>query len=145
MPWKIVKTEKEVIVTKDELGSFKEKEDAISEAKKLAREHKLVAKIYDNRENTHSTDEMTIDYTSFFNSHEIHERSLSELKLAKAEVNVAKLELDQRKKEMKNNKNEFEKITFKAKIRNAKIRLKKAKLNLKAAEKRIKLQEKKEI
>ncbi|ATZ20756.1 hypothetical protein [Mesoplasma coleopterae] len=145
MPWKIVKTEKEVVVTKDDLGSFKEKEDAITEAKKLAREHKLVAKIYDNRENTHSTDEMTIDYTSFFNSQEIHERSLSELKLAKAEVNVAKLELEQRRKELKSNKNEFEKITFKAKVRNAKIRFKKAKLNLKAAEKRIKLQEKKEI
>ncbi|ATZ17872.1 hypothetical protein [Mesoplasma melaleucae] len=145
MPWKIVKNEKEVIVSQDELGSFKEKEEAIIEAKKLAREHKLVAKIYDKNENTHSTDEMTIDYTSFFSSHEIHERSLSELKLAKAEVNVAKLELEQRKKELRNNKNDYERITFKTKVRNAKIRLKKAKLNLKAAEKRIKLQEKKEV
>lgn len=144
MPWKIVKNEKEVIVTQDELGSFKEKEDAIIEAKKLAREHKLVAKIYDKNENTHSTEEMTIDYTSFFNSNEIHERSLSELKLAKAEVNVAKLELEQRKKELRSNKNDFERIIFKTKVRNAKVRLKKAKLNLKAAEKRIKLQEKKE-
>ncbi|ASZ08981.1 hypothetical protein CK556_01245 [Mesoplasma chauliocola] len=144
MPWKIVKTEKEVVVTQDELGSFKLKDEAITEAKNLAREFKLIARIYDSKDNTHSSEEMTIDYTSFFNSKEIHERSLSELKLAKAEVNVAKLELEQRKKELKSNKVEFEKPAFKMKVKNAKTRFKKAKLNLKAAEKRVKLQEKKE-
>lgn len=139
MPWKINKTDKEVIVLFDDLGTFITQKDAIDEAKKLAREFKLIVRVYADEENNQNEELMTIDYTSFFNSKEMVERTTSELKLAKAEKNVAILELEQRVSEYKKNKNINERVALKEKIKNSKIRLKKAELKLKAAKKRFKL------
>ncbi|PPE06448.1 hypothetical protein [Mesoplasma corruscae] len=138
MPWKINKTVSEVIVIYDELGSFITQEDAVNEAKKLAREFKLIVRIFAN-EDEQTQELMTIDYTSFFNSKEMVERTTSELKLAKAEKNVAILELEQRIQEHKKNKNSNERVALKEKIKSSKIRLKKAELKLRAAKKRYRL------
>ncbi|AUF83395.1 DUF2188 domain-containing protein [Mesoplasma syrphidae] len=108
-------------------GNFKTKAEAIDMARKMAKGNRTILRIH-----TDKSGYDIVDYTSIQTSNEIFDKTLSDVKLARAELTVAKVEKQKRKSELKV-AHETEHYIAKRKYDLAKERLKKSKMNLKNA------------
>ncbi|WP_026389151.1 DUF2188 domain-containing protein [[Acholeplasma] multilocale] len=131
MRWMVEKDKNGFVhVRPDSNGNFKTRDEAIEMARKLAKGNKTILRIHNQ-----GSGYDVVDYTSILTSNELYSKTLSEVKLARAELTVATMEYKKRKEEKKSS-NEADMPIARRKLQLSKDRLKKAKLNLKLAIKR---------
>ncbi|SYV95565.1 Uncharacterised protein, partial [Mycoplasma putrefaciens] len=82
------------------MGTFKTFAQAVDTAVKMAKTEKLYLDIYSDQNQLLDS----LNYTKTLSVQEVYQKSISDLKLARAEKTVSKIELDQRKQDYKTNK-----------------------------------------
>ncbi|AEM68629.1 hypothetical protein [Mycoplasma putrefaciens] len=101
MSWNISKVDQtKIAVVYQQMGTFKTFAQAVDTAVKMAKTEKLYLDIYSDQNQLLDS----LNYTKTLSVQEVYQKSISDLKLARAEKTVSKIELDQRKQDYKTNK-----------------------------------------